>query len=102
MSCTVSALACGHDFEARRAAYALPVYASQPGSPPNHATLGSGWSLPFAGRVRPAGFDGRFQFAINFLLLQAFLAHARIQQTLSPVSGPRPPTSRQPAYPQEL
>jgi hypothetical protein len=79
-SCTVSALACGYDFEARRAAYALPVYASQPGSPPHHATLGSGWSLPFAGRDRPAGFDRRFQFAINFPLLQASLAHARIQQ----------------------
>ena len=34
----------------------LPVYASQPGSPPNHATLGSGWSPAFAGRDCPAGF----------------------------------------------
>ena len=39
------------------AACTLPVYASQPGSPPCHATLGSGWRLPFAGPgLSPAGF----------------------------------------------
>ena len=38
------------------AALMLPVYASQPGLPPNHATLGSGWSPAFAGRDSPAGF----------------------------------------------
>ncbi len=67
--CRPSQVRC--DFEAQRAAYPLPVYASQPGAPPHHATLGSGWSPPFAGRDRPAGFDRRFQFAINLLLLQA-------------------------------
>ena len=39
-----------------RAALMPPVYASQPGLPPNHATLGSGWSPAFAGRESPAGF----------------------------------------------
>jgi hypothetical protein len=34
----------------------LPVYASQPGLPPVHATLGSAWSPAFAGRGYPAGF----------------------------------------------
>src|SRR6266542_2359658 len=43
---------------------ALPDYASQPGSPPNHATLGSGWSLAFAGRACPAGFVRRFQLTL--------------------------------------
>jgi hypothetical protein len=31
----------------------LPVYASQPGSLPHHATLGSGWWPTFAGRGSP-------------------------------------------------
>ena len=33
-----------------RAAPTLPVYASRPGSPPDRATLGSGWLLAFAVR----------------------------------------------------
>lgn len=37
-------------FEAQLRGIALPVYASQPGSPPRHATLGSGRSLAFAGQ----------------------------------------------------
>ena len=39
----------------------LPVYASQPGSPPDHATLGSGW-LANLGRsgLPPAGSHRRF------------------------------------------
>ncbi len=39
----------------------LPVYASQPGSPPNHATLGPGW-LANLGRtgLSPAGSHRRF------------------------------------------
>ena len=39
----------------------LPVYASQPGSPPVHATLGSGWSVNL-GRsgLSPAGSLRRF------------------------------------------
>ena len=39
----------------------LPVYASQPGSPPLHATLGSGWSV-YLGRsgLSPAGSHRRF------------------------------------------
>ena len=39
----------------------LPVYASQPGSPPVHATLGSGWSVNL-GRsgLSPAGSHRRF------------------------------------------
>jgi hypothetical protein len=32
------------------AASTLPVYASQSGLPPNHATLGSGWLLAFTGQ----------------------------------------------------
>ena len=32
------------------AACTLPVYASQPGSPPHHATLGSGWGPALAGQ----------------------------------------------------
>ncbi len=43
--------------ELHDAACVLPVYASQPGLPPHHATLGSGWSLAFAGRAHPAGSD---------------------------------------------
>ena len=43
------------------AAYRLPVYASQPGSPPNHATLGSGWWPTFTGSgLSPAGSHRRF------------------------------------------
>ncbi len=39
-------------------AYWPPVYASQPGSPPNHATLGSGGWLVLAGSgLAPAGFQ---------------------------------------------
>jgi hypothetical protein len=33
----------GNSFEARSHGFALPVYASQPASPPDHATLGTGW-----------------------------------------------------------
>jgi len=43
------------------AAYTLPVYASQPGSPPDHATLGSGWWPTFTGSgLAPAGSHRRF------------------------------------------
>ena len=51
----------------------LPVYASQPGSPPNHATLGSGWSPAFAGRDCPAGFPCKVsvRFSHGVLLTQA-------------------------------
>ena len=35
------------------AACTRPVCASQPGSPPDHATLGSGWCLPFPGQDSP-------------------------------------------------
>lgn len=43
------------------AAYRHPVYASQPGSPPDHATLGSGWWPAFAGSgLSPAGSHRRF------------------------------------------
>jgi hypothetical protein len=35
------------------AAYALPVYASQPGAPPVHATLGTGGGLTLAGTGLP-------------------------------------------------
>ena len=57
----------------------LPVYASQPGSLPHHATLGSGGWPTFAGRDwLPAGFPRRFQpsrTVHGVLLLQVFLAH---------------------------
>jgi len=43
------------------AAYRSPVYASQAGSPPHHATLGSGWWPTFAGSgLSPAGSQRRF------------------------------------------
>jgi hypothetical protein len=43
------------------AAYTLPVYASQPGPPPEHATLGSGWWPTFTGSgLAPAGSHERF------------------------------------------
>ena len=39
------------------AAYTFPVYASQPGSHPDHATLGYGWWLACAvAGLAPAGF----------------------------------------------
>src|SRR5207245_1478148 len=38
-------------FGADEVAREFPVYASQPGSLPHHATLGSSWSLAFAVRV---------------------------------------------------
>jgi len=56
----------------------LPVYASQPGSLPCHATFGSGRWPAFAGRaLTPAGFRRRFppsRTVHGFLLLQVFLA----------------------------
>ena len=48
---TTSALTVSHFSELNDAARVLPVYASQPRSPSDHATLGSGWSLAFAGRM---------------------------------------------------
>jgi hypothetical protein len=53
-----------------------PVYASQSGSPPPHATLGSGWRLAFTGAgLAPAGSNKRFQvfgFCLHIVpLLQA-------------------------------
>ena len=43
------------------AAFRLPVYASMPGSPPDHVTLGSGWWPALAGSgFAPAGSQSRF------------------------------------------
>ena len=69
-SVTASALAIRVISKLAHAARSLPVYASQPGLPPLRATLGSGWSLAFAGRDHPLGPNGRFQL-ICFLLPQA-------------------------------
>lgn len=56
-------------------AWGLPVYASQPGSPLHHATLGSGWLPTFAGQVTSLpGPSKRFPLYYplhNFPLLQA-------------------------------
>ena len=42
--------------EARSHGFALPVYASQPTSPPDHATLGTGWvATPCRAGPSPAG-----------------------------------------------
>lgn len=54
------------------AAHTLPVYASQRGLLPNHATLGSGWLSPLPGRVEYLlGSTKRFQLHGSILLLQA-------------------------------
>jgi len=68
---TLAALSTGFLSRLNATAHKLPVYASQPGLPPNHATLGSGWWLAFAGQDWvPARSHRRFQLAC-FLLLQA-------------------------------
>jgi hypothetical protein len=42
--------------EAQSHGFALPVYASQPASPPDHATLGTGWlAMPCRAGPSPAG-----------------------------------------------
>ena len=46
---TTTALAFSFVSRLYHTARALPVYASQPGSPPDHATLGTDWLLAFAG-----------------------------------------------------
>lgn len=56
--------------ELNPAACVLPVYASQPGSPPHHATLGSGWVTPLPGRVVLLGPNLKVS-AHRFLLHQA-------------------------------
>jgi hypothetical protein len=70
-------------------AFVLPVYASQPGSPPNHATLGSGYWLGFAGWVLPPlGSSVRFlcDSRHGVPLTQAFLAHRRDELAVGPGS----------------
>ena len=58
---TVSASAMFSLSGLHHAARTLAVYASQPGSPPDHATLGSGWWPTFAGSgLSPAGSHRRF------------------------------------------
>ena len=53
-------------------ACALAVYASQPGSPLDHARLASGWGLALAGRVwLPARSLVKFPLLHGFLLTQA-------------------------------
>ena len=48
------------------AAYRLPVYASQPGSPPHHATLGTGGWPTLAGTgLSPAGSQRRFPSCLS-------------------------------------
>ena len=82
----------------------LPVYASQPGSPPHHATLGSGW-LANLGRsgLPPAGSHRRFPschcMASSFTKLclaqdvdvrvPAMRITARLAHAASPTSPPR-------------
>ena len=57
------------------AAYLLPVYASQPSSRLHHATLGSGWWLPFAGSGLPP--DGLLQeYSVTSSLYMTFLLQA--------------------------
>ena len=50
-----------------------PVYASQPGSPPDHATLGSGWWPAFAGSgLSPAGSQRRFPPRLSVYMTSPF------------------------------
>jgi hypothetical protein len=72
-----------------------PVYASQPGSPPNHATLGPGWWLAFAGAgLTPAGLIRRFQYVDSFYIPSPF---SRLFLAHFPRKRPRPPMTRRPA-----
>jgi hypothetical protein len=57
-----------------------PVYASQPGSLPVHATLGPGWRLSFTGAgLSPASSHRRFRYVSSFYIPSSFsrlnLAH---------------------------
>ena len=55
------------------AAYRYPVYASQAGSPPHHATLGSGWWPTFAGSgLSPAGSHRRFPSCLSVYMTSPF------------------------------
>mgnify|MGYP000143256834 CR=1 FL=1 len=55
------------------AAYRHPVYASQPGSPPDHATLGSGGWPTFAGSgLAPAGSHRRFLSWLSVYMTSPF------------------------------
>src|SRR6056297_2207891 len=50
------------------AAYVLPVYASQPGSLLDHATLGSGWWLALAGMgLAPIGISVEISISVSSL-----------------------------------
>ena len=78
----------------------LPVYASQPGSPPDHATLGSGW-LACLGRsgLSPAGSLRRFP-SCQFMY---FPLHQALPGARRPRPHSRPPCKSQaepgrPAY----
>jgi len=85
---TASALATSGLTGFHPTACTLPVYASQPGSLPHHATLGSGGWPTFAGRDWvPAEFPRRFPPSTvhGVLLLQVSLAHCQI-----PGGGSRP------------
>jgi hypothetical protein len=69
-------------------AHTLPVYASQPGLPPSHATLGSGWSPAFAGRARPAGFLCKVSvMSSHVVLLTQALPGALSAETCVPSSS---------------
>ena len=77
----------------------LPVYASQPGSPPVHATLGSGWSVNL-GRsgLSPAGSHRRFLSCHN--MPSPFTKLRLAQDKPVPYSGPsRPPPGPNPGMP---
>ena len=55
------------------AAYRIPVYASQSGSLPDHATLGSGWWPAFAGSgLSPAGSHRRFPSWLSVYMASPF------------------------------
>src|SRR5690349_1815580 len=72
-----SALATRRLSELSSAARALPVYASQPRSPSDHATLGSGRALPLyrTGLVPLGPTEGFCTCFPCFLPLQTSLAH---------------------------
>jgi len=60
------------------------VYASQPALPPDHATLGSGWSLAFAGRGwLPAGSHREVSSVQDDILLTQALPGALSAELLT-------------------
>ena len=79
------------------AAYGLPVNASRPGSPQDHASLGSGWRPTLAGwDWLPTGFQTRFQRSHHGILssLTGLSRHTRWCMARSQGTGRPSPETR--------